>query len=90
MQDGSTLELEDSGDVCYSVWISFAEVYNEFIYDLLGEGPKTRSHRSSLKLAEDRNHNHFIKGKLTYLHHSICGYTFYTRVLSRSAGGEGS
>lgn len=65
MQDGSTLDLQDSANVCYSVWISFAEVYNEFIYDLLGEESKTRSHRSSLKLAEDRNHNHFIKGKLT-------------------------
>lgn len=66
MQDGSTLDLEDSAGFCYSVWVSFAEVYNEYIYDLLGEVSDTRSHRSSLKLAEDRNHNHFIKGKLTH------------------------
>ena len=63
VQDGSTIDLEDSGDVCYSLWVSFAEIYNEFIYDLLaGEPDKTIRGRPTLKLAEDRNHNHFIKG----------------------------
>ena len=88
MQDGSTLDLEDSADVCYSVWVSFAEVYNEFIYDLLGEESKTRSHRSSLKLAEDTNHNHFIKGKLTSPSSLLTIHVYiYIRVLSRSTGG---
>ena len=63
VQDGSTIELEDSAGVCYSLWVSFAEIYNELIYDLLAEEPcKTRRSRPALKLAEDRNHNHFIKG----------------------------
>ena len=62
VQDGTTVDLEDAADVCYSVWVSFAEIYNEFIYDLLAE-PKTRRGRPSLKLAEDKNHNHFIKGE---------------------------
>ena len=63
VQDGSTIDLEDSTNVCYSLWVSFAEIYNEFIYDLLGEEPKSRRRRPALKLAEDKNHNHFIKGK---------------------------
>ena len=65
IQDGSTIDLEDSSNVCYSLWVSFAEIYNEFIYDLLGEEPKARRRRPALKLAEDKNHNHFIKGKST-------------------------
>lgn len=90
VQDGSTLDLEDSADVCYSVWVSFAEVYNEFIYDLLGEESKTRSHRSSsLKLAEDTNHNHFIKGKLTSPLSLLTIHVYiYIHVLIRSTGGE--
>ena len=64
VQDGSTIELEDSGNVCYSLWVSFAEIYNEFIYDLLAEEPNpSRRRRPALRLAEDKNHNHFIKGK---------------------------
>ena len=63
VHDSSSVELEDSSDVCYSVWVSFAEIYNEFIYDLLGEEPKNGRNRPSLRLAEDRNHNHFIKGE---------------------------
>ena len=65
MQDGSTIELDDLSNVCYSVWVSFTEIYKEFIYDLLVEEPKNRRNRPALKLAEDRNHNHFIKGELT-------------------------
>lgn len=63
VHDSSSVELEDPSDVCYSVWVSFAEIYNEFIYDLLGEEPKNGRNRPSLRLAEDRNHNHFIKGE---------------------------
>ena len=60
MQDGSTIDLEDSGVVCYSFWVSFAEIYNEFIYDLLADEPNKS--RRGRRLAEDKNHNHFVKG----------------------------
>lgn len=67
VQDGSTVDLEDGGDVCYSLWVSFAEIYNEFIYDLLADEPgKARQGWTSLRLAEDKNHNHFIKGVLLH------------------------
>ena len=70
VQDGSTVELEDASGVCYSLWVSFAEIYNELIYDLLAEEQvcgNTKPSRPSLRLAEDRNHNHFIKGERTTL-----------------------
>ena len=73
VQDGSTIDLENNGDVCYSLWVSFAEIYNEFIYDLLAEEPdKTRRGRPPLRLAEDRNHNHFIKGVCVCVCRCVC------------------
>ena len=75
VQDRSTINLEDSSNICYSLWVSFAEIYNEFIYDLLGEEPKTRQNRRALKLAEDKNHNHFIKGTIPKPHLGVVTYT---------------
>ena len=46
----------------FSIWVSFAEIYNEFIYDLLGDEPKPGRQRNALKICEDRSHNPFIKG----------------------------
>ncbi len=66
-QDSSAVDLDDSGHY-YSVWISYAEIYNEFIYDLLGEPPTKNKLRPVLKLQEDRNHNLFIKGEHNYNH----------------------
>ena len=68
VHDDSSIELENGENLQFSIWVSFAEIYNEFIYDLLAEAPKKRQHRPALKLAEDKNHNHFIKGtrELTY------------------------
>ena len=69
VEDGSIIDLGDSVDVSYSLWVSFAEIYNEFIYDLFGEeliNSNKKHCRSALKLAEDRNHNHFIKGTHTH------------------------
>ena len=62
VHDGSSVEIEDMANMCYSIWVSFAEIYNELIYDLLAEEHKHGRSHPSLKLAEDRNHNHFIKG----------------------------
>ena len=54
-------------DINYAVWISFAEIYNENIYDLLQKVPEPKRkgdkpRRSPLKLAEDRNGTIYIKG----------------------------
>lgn len=44
----------------YSVWISFAEIYNETIYDLLSNDIQAR--RRPLKLSTDSQGKAFIKG----------------------------
>ncbi len=54
-------------DINYAVWISFAEIYNESIYDLLEKIPPVKRKgdkpkRSPLKLAEDKNGSIYIKG----------------------------
>ncbi|XP_043460718.1 kinesin-like protein KIF20A isoform X2 [Leptopilina heterotoma] len=47
----------------YSVWISFAEIYNETIYDLLSNDIQAR--RPPLKLSTDSQGRSFIKGLKT-------------------------
>ncbi|CAI9740866.1 KIF20B isoform X2 [Octopus vulgaris] len=49
-----------SGQIKYSVWISFAEVYNENVFDLLVT--PLHKKRNPLKLGQDKNSNHYIRG----------------------------
>ena len=61
--DDTTIDVEAQGPVKFSVWVSFAEIYNETIYDLLepcpmGKGKK----RTTLRLGDDTNGNPYIKG----------------------------
>ncbi|KAJ3589009.1 hypothetical protein NHX12_009859 [Muraenolepis orangiensis] len=53
--------------VQYSVWVSFYEIYNEFLYDLL-EAPATGQprKRATLKLSDDKQGNPFVK-ELTWI-----------------------
>ena len=70
------------GNLSFSIWISFAEIYNEFIYDLLGNQPDHGKPRPSLKLSDDRYHNPYIKGtdvtinRTPQLHHTLCMYMY--------------
>uniref|UniRef100_A0A8C5C9V0 Kinesin-like protein n=1 Tax=Gadus morhua TaxID=8049 RepID=A0A8C5C9V0_GADMO len=52
--------LEDG--VQYSVWVSYYEIYNEFLYDLLEAAPTSMlKKRSNLKLSDDRQGNPYVK-----------------------------
>ena len=56
-----------SANLNYSVWVSFAEIYNENCYDLLEKMPEVRRkgekpRRMPLKLAEDRGGSVYIRG----------------------------
>ncbi|XP_065176152.1 kinesin-like protein KIF20B isoform X1 [Sycon ciliatum] len=57
------VSIEPQGKVRFSVFVSYAEIYNELIYDLLDKPPLTKhARRNALKLAEDKSKRHHIKG----------------------------
>lgn len=63
-QDDTALEVENSENTVYAVFVSFAEIYNEYIYDLLEKMPTCKKNkRNPLMLGEDRNSAIYIKGK---------------------------
>jgi len=69
---------EESEDRCYSIWVSCAEIYNEFVYDLIDDvqleeqskvkDKKKKMKRTVLKLAHDKNKNCYVKG----MHYILC------------------
>ncbi|XP_038071141.1 kinesin-like protein KIF20B isoform X4 [Patiria miniata] len=61
--DDTSVDVEAQGPLKFSVWVSFAEVYNEYIYDLLEAIPKAKKvRRQPLKFSEDKNGQIYIKG----------------------------
>ena len=67
VKDETKIELPHLQDSNYAIWISFAEIYNENIYDLFEKLPVSNKpgekpqRRSPLKLADDKN-GVYIKG----------------------------
>nr|KAF6480539.1 kinesin family member 20A [Molossus molossus] len=53
-------------DIRFSIWISFFEIYNELLYDLL-EPPNQQRKRQVLRLCEDQNGNPYVKD-LNWIH----------------------
>ncbi|XP_066502774.1 kinesin-like protein KIF20A [Hoplias malabaricus] len=46
----------------YSIWVSFYEIYNEFLYDLLDTLPSLQSRkRATLRLSDDKYGNPYVK-----------------------------
>ena len=64
--EDTVLDVDMLEGSLFTIWVSFAEIYNEFIYDLLGDEPKPGKQRNALKISEDRSHNPFIKGTVVY------------------------
>ncbi|XP_060116133.1 kinesin-like protein KIF23 isoform X1 [Heteronotia binoei] len=64
VQDNCKLEDVDEDNV-YSVFVSYIEIYNNYIYDLLDEAPldpiKPKPPQSKI-LREDQNHNMYVAG----------------------------
>lgn len=85
--DGVCVDLEGAGlcDVAvdktlqFGIWVSFYEIYNEFVYDLLE--PPTSLHtqkRNTLRLSDDKHGNVYVKGIHTHTR-SICFINFHTQ-----------
>ncbi|XP_072546639.1 kinesin-like protein KIF20B isoform X2 [Salminus brasiliensis] len=63
--DGTVSEKRFSLDMDlhskFSVWVSFCEIYNENIHDLLEQQPSNAVRRTNLRLCQDIKGNSFIK-----------------------------
>uniref|UniRef100_A0A3P9IGK8 Kinesin-like protein n=1 Tax=Oryzias latipes TaxID=8090 RepID=A0A3P9IGK8_ORYLA len=57
--DGVKLKVE--ANTKFSVWVSFCEIYNENIHDLLEVTPSGAPRRTALRLSQDIKGNAFIK-----------------------------
>ncbi|XP_019355928.2 kinesin-like protein KIF20A isoform X3 [Alligator mississippiensis] len=66
--DPDCVSLHASGDVQFSIWVSFFEIYNEQIYDLLEPAlPGPNRKRQTLRLCEDPSGNPYVKD-LNWIH----------------------
>ncbi|XP_076011373.1 kinesin-like protein KIF23 isoform X7 [Genypterus blacodes] len=63
-EEARKLDMVDD-DCCYSVFVSYIEIYNNYIYDLLEEAPfdpiRPKPPQSKI-LREDQNHNMYVAG----------------------------
>lgn len=56
-------DLEEG--VQFAVWVSFYEIYNEFLYDLLDISPSLQPRkRVTLRLSDDKQGNPYVKGEI--------------------------
>ena len=63
IREEAAVDVAAQGQIRFSVWVSFAEVYNEYIYDLLEPLPNKKNvRRATLNLREDKNGSPYIKG----------------------------
>ncbi|XP_051486960.1 kinesin-like protein KIF20A [Apus apus] len=60
--DLDRISLTKAEDMQFSIWVSFFEIYNEFIYDLLEPPQAGQSRkRQTLRLCEDQTGNPYVK-----------------------------
>ncbi|KAM6322510.1 kinesin-like protein KIF20A [Podargus strigoides] len=60
--DLDRISLTHTEDMQFSIWVSFFEIYNELIYDLLEPTSPGQNHkRQTLRLCEDQTGNPYVK-----------------------------
>ena len=61
--DSTTINVEPQGNVKFAIWVSFMEIYNEQIFDLLDLTPIGKGkRRAALKMGDDKDKNPYVKG----------------------------
>uniref|UniRef100_A0A3Q1FU48 Kinesin family member 20Ba n=1 Tax=Acanthochromis polyacanthus TaxID=80966 RepID=A0A3Q1FU48_9TELE len=55
------ISLEVEANTKFSIWVSFCEIYNENIHDLLEVVPSSAPRRTALRLSQDVKGNAFVK-----------------------------
>jgi len=64
-EDKISLSLE--AHIKFSVWVSFCEIYNENIHDLLEVTPSGAPRRIALRLSQDVKGNAFVRGQKGFI-----------------------
>ena len=65
VRESAAINVENQGQIKFSVWVSFLEIYNELVYDLLVPIPKKKNaRRTVLQLREDKNGVPYVRGEL--------------------------
>ncbi|XP_037081552.1 kinesin-like protein KIF20A [Pollicipes pollicipes] len=61
-REPASVSMENQRETRFSVWVSFVEIYNEYVYDLLEKIPSSQKRRTVLHLGLDKKGNTFVKG----------------------------
>ena len=70
--DSTTVNVASQGNVKFAMWVSFMEIYNEQMHDLLDLTPLGKGKRRPiLKLGDDQKGNPYVKGYL-FIYLFIC------------------
>jgi len=71
----TTIDVKSQGNIRFAVWVSFGEIYNEQIFDLLLIPPSKKiARRPVLQLREDKHGRPYIKGVLLLLAVDLLDY----------------
>lgn len=71
--------------VQFSIWVSFYEIYNEFLYDLLDASPSLQPRkRVTLRLSDDKQGNTYVKGNADSLTRIKLMLHLYLHLYSKS------
>ena len=63
VRESTSVSVTNQGPIRFSVWVSFLEIYNELVYDLLVPIPKKKNaRRNVLHLREDKNGSPYVRG----------------------------
>lgn len=65
--NNSLLVNTDGKGSAFSTWVSFAEIYNENVYDLLDPTGSVRQKRQNLALGVDNKGQVYIKGRTSVI-----------------------
>ncbi|XP_030610287.1 kinesin-like protein KIF20A isoform X2 [Archocentrus centrarchus] len=61
VSEANSFCLDVGSNICFSIWVSFCEIYNDNIHDLLEQVPSGHQKRTVLRLSQDLKGNSFIK-----------------------------
>ena len=83
-RDGAVCNLQYPDDL-YSVWVSYSEIYNEQVFDLL-EACDKKKKRTPLRVTEDRKGKFYVKGYYLFLFSSFIATLSQFVFMSRLKG----